>query len=186
MSQWNSSFAFTFIIQLNRNNNFHVGTRHLTFCLITGWSGLSLTTTSRHVRASVVIAKPPPPSTAVTDLLSVVTKPRVFRESPLTGEVIKFERFRRRRSRLPTYCVFCAIRSAHFLGFVRADSCRENISLHSCLSFSLPSSHTTSISRASFCHLCVSECFFFYHFYWARTTVVIEVDRGLWTRGAIQ
>jgi len=50
-------------------------------------------------------------------------------DSLLTGEVIKFERFRRRRSRLPTYCVFCD--QSALLRLCTGGQLSRNISLHS-------------------------------------------------------
>lgn len=82
--------------------------------------------------------------------------------------VIKFEGFRRKRSRLPTYCVSSAI-GAHFFSFVQADTAVQK---H--FSPLLP----LFLSRFARMFSSLS----FYHFYWAPTTVVIEVDQGLWTR----
>lgn len=114
MSQWNSGFTFTFV-----RIEFDVTFR------LSRWRPPSDTLSYRrviwliighyldHIRASVVIAR-----NAQSHRASASGKLVYFRllrrrtnvsriGSLLTGEVIKFEGFRRRRSRLPTYCVFC-------------------------------------------------------------------------------
>ena len=101
-------------------------------------------------------------------------------DSLLTGEVIKFERFRRREEVVYLRIVSSAIR-AHFLGFVRADSCPETFLSTLFLFFFL--SLCVFLSRFVLPpQECVFSSFSFYHFYWTATAVVIEVDRGLWTR----
>lgn len=164
--EWNSSFPLTFIVQLNLTSrfNFHIGIRHLTLGLIAGWSGLSLTTISRHIRAPVVVAESP--SLIYSSVKFGLWNHECFERigSPLTRQGNKIREISTQK-KSSTY-VLCLLsdRSDHFLGFVRADSCPETfLSCLSCLSFSLPSSvHAISFSRASFRHL---ECFFFYHFY---------------------
>lgn len=90
-------------------------------------------------------------------------------DSLLIENVIKFERFRRKRSRLPTYCVFCD--QSALLQLCTSGQLSRNISLHFYLSLFL---FLFRFARMFF-------SFSFYHFYWTPTTV-IEVDQGLWTR----
>lgn len=178
MSQWNSSFAFTFIT-IKFDIIFFLAIWYL--CLIIGWSGLSLITTSDHIRAFVVIAKRAESPSRKWNVCyeGVASVSRI--DSLLTGEVIKFEGFRRRRSRLPTYCVFCD--QSALLRLYMGGQLSRNISLHSCIFLFL--SRSISFSRASFCHLECSPVSPFITFIGLRPLSSLK-STGVYGRDAIQ